>query len=151
MTEPLPVMVGPPPQIRVTITPVVPPAVTLNGVLVPRQETPALVVAVMVSVSPVLAGQLVSTDAVAFASLVLIVPEASVALLAELIVQFTDEIVAPFGSVRFIRIDPTFSELLSFLEQLTANPPAPSVTAARKVRLLAENRFITILLMGSTF
>jgi hypothetical protein len=78
MTEPFGwVTVPPVPQTTVTFTRASPPAARLNGMLVPVHATPAVVVASRVTVSPVLAGKLCSTEAVAFGSLVLIVPVTS--------------------------------------------------------------------------
>jgi len=95
------------PQAMLTGTETVCPATTLNGELVPEQETPVLVVADIDTTSPTPAGRPVTTEGWTAGSVVAIVPCTMTALVAERTRQSKDEIVTLSGRASARRIPPT--------------------------------------------
>src|SRR6516164_2564781 len=117
-------------QVNDSETAVCNPATTVNSLLVPVHGSPSVVVAVIVTVSRVLAGYETSTVGCAAALETLMVPLRSaggVVAWAEWIVYWTEWIVVPEGNVR-LRTTPVPSPPLGGCAHA---PPASALTTRR--------------------
>src|SRR6266545_3520539 len=136
-TEPSPPSGVKVPQLTVTLTAVAWPTTTSNGALVPMQVVPTLVVAFIVTRSPVPDGTPTLTEALALMLEVLIVPCARIALAADSTLQSTELRVTLPCTVNATRMVP----LPSMASSGRSRHPAVAnvhATAAKRITALCQ-------------